>query len=218
VSARGNRALGRANRTLGAGRPCDHRGVADEPPIKTITSRIVFQSRWTTLREDEIERPNGYAGSYAVIEKRRAALVVPWDGEHLHLVRQWRYPLAAWSIEFPQGTINGPADTAKQPDHDEHPEVTARTELKEELGLTAGSLKQIGTLAFAPGISNQYCDVFLATDLEHGEQELEPEEHGLLTPFPVTPEEFDELMGDGLITDAATMAAWAMVQRRSLPL
>ena len=192
--------------------------MADESPIKTTASRIVFQSRWTTLREDEIERPNGYAGSYAVIEKRRAALVVPWDGEHLHLVRQWRYPIAQWSIEFPQGTINGPADTSVQPEHDEHPEVTARTELKEELGLTAGTLVQIGTLAFAPGISNQFCDVFLATDLTHGEAELEPEEQGLLTPVPVTPEEFEELMADGHITDSATMAAWAMVGRRSLPL
>jgi 8-oxo-dGDP phosphatase len=192
--------------------------AADEPPIKTLASRIVFQSRWTTLREDDIERPGGQTGSYAVIEKRRAALVVPWDGEHLHLVRQWRYPTAAWSIEFPQGTIAGPAGSDAQPEHDEHPEHTARTELKEELGFTAGTLKQLGTLAFAPCISNQFCDVFLATDLQAGEQELEPEEQGLLTPMAVTPEEFDELMADGLITDAATMAAWAMVQRRSLPI
>ncbi|MBO9533515.1 MAG: NUDIX hydrolase [Solirubrobacteraceae bacterium] len=191
--------------------------MADEPPIKTVASRIVFQSRWTTLREDEIERPGGYGGSYAVIEKRRAALIIPWDGTHLHLVRQWRYPTAAWSTEFPQGTLNGPVGATSQPDEDEAPEIVARTELKEELGFTAGSLEQIGTLAFAPGISNQYCDVFLATDLEHGEQELEPEEQGLLTHVPTTPLEFVELMATGQITDSATMAAWAMLQQHGLP-
>ncbi len=209
----------RAQCTVGAAGACDHRRVAtDDAPITTTSSRIVFQSRWTTLREDEIERPGGYAGSYAVIEKRRAALVIPWDGEHLHLVRQWRYPIAAWSIEFPQGTINGPAGATAQPEHDEEPEVTARTELKEELGFSAGTLKQLGTLAFAPGISNQYCDVFLATDLEEGDQELEPEEQGLLQHRSVTPEEFEGLIATSQIVDAATMAAWAMVSRRGLPL
>ncbi|MDQ8043449.1 MAG: NUDIX hydrolase [Solirubrobacteraceae bacterium] len=193
--------------------------MSDEPPIKTTASRIVFESRWTTLREDQIERPGGYEGSYAVIEKRRAALVIPWDGEHLHLVRQWRYPTGAWSIEFPQGTLNGDPGATRQPDEDEVPEIVARTELKEELGFTAGALKHLGALAFAPGISNQFCDVWLATDLTPGETELEPEERGLVTPLVVTPEEFDELMYDGDITDGATMAAWAMLTRRgSLPL
>lgn len=192
--------------------------MADEPPIKTTASRIVFQSRWTTLREDDIVRPNGYAGSYAVIEKRRAALVIPWDGEELHLVKQWRYPTAGWSIEFPQGTLNGPPGATQQPEHDEDPEVTARTELKEELGFAAGTLQKLGTIAFAPGISNQFCDVFLATDLEHGDATPEPEEEGLLTHLPVTPEGFQALMANGEITDAATLAAWAMVQRRGLPL
>lgn len=192
--------------------------MADDSPIKTTASRIVFQSRWTTLREDEIERPNGYAGSYAVIVKRRAALVIPWDGEELHLVRQWRYPTAAWSIEFPQGTLSGPPGATQQPDHDDPPHVIAATELKEELGMTAAELQHLGALAFAPGISNQFCDVFLATGLEHGDATPEPEEEGLLTHLPVTPEGFEELMATGQITDAATMAAWAMVSRRGLPL
>jgi 8-oxo-dGTP pyrophosphatase MutT (NUDIX family) len=192
--------------------------MSQEPPIKTTATRVVFESRWTTVREDQIERPGGLVGSYAVIEKRRAALIVPWDGELLHLVRQWRYPTASWSIEFPQGTINGPADATTQPEQDEDPEVIARTELKEELGFSAGKLVQLGTVAFAPGISNQFCDIWLATDLEDGDTDLEPEEQGLITPWPVTPEEFDDLMAGGQITDAATLAAWAMVSRRSLPL
>ncbi len=192
--------------------------MSDEPPIKTTSSRVVFESRWTTLREDQIERPGGLVGSYAVVEKRRAALVVPWDGELLHMVRQWRYPTASWSIEFPQGTINGAPGDTTQPEHDEDPETVARTELREELGFRAGKLHRLGAVAFAPGISNQFCDIWLATDLEDGDPDLEPEEVGLITPWPVTPEEFDELLRSGDITDAATLAAWALVSRRPLPL
>lgn len=189
----------------------------DDPPIKTIASRIAFESRWTTLREDEIERPGGLRGSYAVVVKRRAALIVPWDGERLHLVRQWRYPTAAWSVEFPQGTISAPDGASRQPDEDEVPEVIARTELKEELGFGAGTLEQLGTLAFAPGISSQFCDVWLATELEAGNAEPEPEEQGLITPLAVTVAELEALIDGGEITDAATLAAWTMVQRRGLP-
>lgn len=188
--------------------------MSEDPPIKTTASRIVFQSRWTTLREDDIERPGGLVGSYAVIEKRRAALVIPWDGEHLHLVRQWRYPTAAWSVEFPQGTLSGPAGSDRQPEHDDEPEHIARTELKEELGFSAGTLEHLGALAFAPGISNQFCDCWLATDLEIGEAEPEPEEEGLITPMPVTPAQFDDLLATHAITDSATLAAWTMLTRR----
>lgn len=190
--------------------------MREEPPIRTLSSRIVFESRWTTLREDEIERPGGVPGSYAVVDKRRAALIVPWDGEFLHLVRQWRYPTAAWSVEFPQGTINGAAGDVRQPEHDEVPEVVARAELREELGFQAGTLEQLGTVAFAPGISSQFCDVWLATNLVAGQAEPEPEEVGLVEPLPVTPDEFDELLGRGAITDAATIAAWALLTRRGL--
>ena len=188
----------------------------EDPPIKTLSSRVAFESRWTTLREDEIERPGGLRGSYAVVVKRRAALIIPWDGERLHLVRQWRYPTAAWSVEFPQGTISAPPGAERQPEHDEAPELVARTELKEELGIDAGALVQLGTLAFAPGISSQLCDVWLATELRHGDAEPEPEEAGLITPLPVTPSEFDALLDAGDITDAATLGAWTMVQRHGL--
>lgn len=188
----------------------------DDPPIITVGSRIAFQNRWTTLVEDEIERPGGLRGHYAVIEKRRAALIVPWDGERLHLIRQWRYPVKAWSIEFPQGTISSPPGATAQPDQDEPPELIARTELKEELGFTAGTLVQLGTIAFAPGISNQFCDLWLASDLVAGEAEPEPEEQGLLEPLPLTPAELDAVIDRGEVTDAATLAAWGLVQRREL--
>ncbi len=186
--------------------------MSEQPPITTTGTRVVFESRWTRLREDEIVRPNGYTGQYAVIEKPRAALVIPWDGTHLHLVRQWRYPIARWSVEFPQGTVAGPVD-GLSPREDPDPEEVARLELREELGITAGALVQLGSLAFAPGISNQFSDVWLATELEHGPTELEPEEQGLLTPLTVTPAAFDELLVGGEIVDAATMAAWTMLQR-----
>jgi len=176
-----------------------------QPPIRTLSTRIAFQSPWTTLVEDEIERPGGTIGSYAVVMKPRAALVIVWDGEHLHLVRQYRYPLKAWSVEFCQGTVNEGGMT---------PEEIAHTELREELGVRAASLEHLGVLAFAPGISEQLCDVWIATGLTFGKAEPELEEQGLLEHLIMAPEDLTAMFGRGELVDAATMAAWAMVQRR----
>lgn len=185
--------------------------MSEPAPITTTSSRVVFENRWTRLREDEIVRPTGYEGRYAVIEKPRAALVMPWDGERLHLVRQWRYPVAQWSVEFPQGTVAGPAGGDAAFGGEVDPPAVARQELREELGISPGDLRHLGELAFAPGISNQRCDVWLATQLEYGQADLEPEEQELLTPLPLTPPEFEALLATGGILDAATMAAWAML-------
>src|SRR3978361_831384 len=114
----------------------------EQPPIRTLSTRVAFQSPWTTLVEDEIELPGRTVGSYAVVVKPRAALVIVWDGTHLHLVRQYRYPLKAWSVEFCQGTVHEDGLSA---------EAIARQELREELGVRDRRVEHIGVLAFAPG-------------------------------------------------------------------
>ena len=49
-------------------------------PMKTIASRVVYQNRWMTVREDEIERLDGSRGIYSFVEKPTAAIIIPLDG------------------------------------------------------------------------------------------------------------------------------------------
>ncbi len=72
--------------------------------IHRVASREVYRNNWLTLREDDIRRPDGSAGIYAVIDKPTYALVIPRDGDRFHLVEQFRYPLGMRRWEFPQGT------------------------------------------------------------------------------------------------------------------
>ena len=75
--------------------------------IRQLSSRRVYESPYLRLREDAIEQPDGTRGIYGVVEKPDFALVVPWDGERLHLVGQYRYPVASFEWEFPQGGVEG---------------------------------------------------------------------------------------------------------------
>ena len=175
--------------------------------IRTLSSRIVYRNPWVSIREDAIERPGGDEGVYAVVDKNDGALIVPWDGEQLYLVGQFKYPLGAWDWEFPQGAID---------DREVSPEETARTELVEETGLTAARWERLGFMHYSPGLSSQGCHAWLATELEHGEPRPEPTEVGLEVRA-LAPDRFEAMVRDGDITDAASIAAWTLLGLRGLP-
>ena len=58
------------------------------PFIETIASREAYRNPWMVLREDDIRRPDGSPGIYAVVDKPTYALVIPYDGTRLRLVEQ----------------------------------------------------------------------------------------------------------------------------------
>ncbi len=174
--------------------------------IRTLSSRTVYENPWVTIREDAIERPDGSEGVYAVVDKNPGALIVPFDGERFHLVGMYWYPIARFAWEFPQGAID---------DREASPEETARIELEEETGLRAERLERVGFMHYAPGISSQGCDVFLATGLEQGEARPEATEVGLEARA-VTGDTFERMVLDEEITDAATIGAWSLLALKGL--
>ena len=138
--------------------------------IRTLGSRVVYENPWLRLREDDVELGDGSPGVYAVVERDDFAVVVPWDGEAVTLVGQYRHTLGRRTWELPQGGVKGAA-----------PEEVARTELAEETGLRAGALRHLARLDNAVGMSSQGFDVFVATDLRQGEASPEPEEGDMTT-------------------------------------
>jgi len=77
------------------------------------------------------------------------------------LVRQWRLPADAALLEIPAGGLDVGPDGAK-----EDPEVAARRELEEETGLRAGTWQKLAAFYTAPGFTDEYMHLYLATDLE----------------------------------------------------
>lgn len=171
-------------------------------PIVALASRQVYVNNWMTVREDDIRFPDGSLGIYGVVDKPTYALVVASDGDRLMLVEQFRYPLGMRRWEFPQGTA--PDRVYMEPI-----DLAAR-ELREETGLRAQTLTQMGSLDVAPGMCSQRGHVFLATGITEGEQELEHEEQDLHSAW-FTRDEVTAMIRSGEITDAQTVAAWALL-------
>ncbi|MGV9798221.1 NUDIX domain-containing protein [Mycobacterium sp. NPDC003449] len=174
--------------------------------IRPTATREVYRNNWMTLREDDIVRPDGSTGIYAVVDKPTYALVIPCvsdsEGDRYHLVEQYRYPLRLRRWEFPQGTAPERKDL--------EPAALAERELREETGLRAASVVRLGQLDVAPGMSSQRGWVFLATELTEGEHEREHEEQDMHSAW-FSPAEVERMIRDGEITDAQTIAAWAML-------
>ena len=162
----------------------------------------MYANPWMVVREDRIRRSDGSDGIFGVIDKPDYALIVPVDGDRLHLVEQFRYPLGLRRWEFPQGTAPDRADA--------DPVELAGRELREETGLRAGRMTQIGTLDVAPGMSSQRGRVFLATDLSEGMPEREPSEQDMRTAW-FTRAELTEMIRRGEVTDAQSVAAFGLL-------
>jgi 8-oxo-dGTP pyrophosphatase MutT (NUDIX family) len=171
------------------------------PFIETVASREIYRNPWMVLREDDIRRPDGTTGIYAVVDKPTYALVIPYDQDRFRLVEQFRYPVGARRWEFPQGTAPGLADL--------EPAALAERELREETGLRARSFEALGQLEIAPGMSSQRGWVFLATGISEGQAELEHEEQDLRSAW-IPREDVEEMIRGGVIADAQSIAAYGM--------
>ena len=175
--------------------------------IRQLSSRRVYESPYLRLREDAIEQPDGTRGTYGVVEKPDFALVVPWDGERLHLVGQYRYPVTSFEWEFPQGSVEGFVP--------ERPSEIAARELEEETGLRADQLQHLGRMWHAYGFSQQGFDAFLATGLTAGETHRESSEQTMESRT-VGVEELEAMILSGELRDAPSVAAWGLVRMRGL--
>ncbi len=174
----------------------------DRTDVRTLASGIVYEDHWMRLRRDEIERRDGSRGTYAFVEKADFALVIPAENGGFHLVEEYRYPIGRRTWSFPQGGFpHGQSGS---------PEDLARLELIQETGLRASTLTKLGFLHCAHGISSQGAHFFVATGLTPGPPEREREEQDMRQAW-VPRSVFEDMIGDGVITDDSTLAAYALL-------
>jgi ADP-ribose pyrophosphatase len=104
----------------------------------------------------------------------------------------------------------GVRDVEGEPDHE-----TARRELAEEAGLSASLVEPLTTFHNAPGLSDELVALFVATGLVSVPKDLQgiEEQHMSCERLPLA--EALAMVADGRITDAKTVIALLMLERRA---
>lgn len=166
-------------------------------PWKTLGTRIVYDNPWISVREDDVEQPDGRPGIYGVVHFKNLAIgVLPIDEhENTYLVGQWRYALNQYSWEIPEG--GGP--------YGEEPIDTAKRELLEETGLTAGKWHLLGQGHLSNSATDEVTYYYLATELTQGE--AQPDSIEKLECKRVPFEEALRMVLEGEITDGLSVLA-----------
>jgi ADP-ribose pyrophosphatase len=172
--------------------------------VKTLESKIVYQNKWMTVREDVVQRENGTTGIFGIVEKPDFAVIAAIESGNVCLVEQHRYPVRSSFWELPQGSWESTSISACD---------LAKAELREETGIIAHSMEHVGHLFLAYGYSDQGYDVFIASALEHASQDLDTEEHGLAARF-FSISDVESMIVEGKIKDATTVAAFGLLRLR----
>lgn len=164
---------------------------------KTVKSRVVYENKWISLREDDVINPIGKPGIYSVLDlKSESVFVVPVDEQgRIYLIEQYRYPVQRGAWEVAAGHSDGEAI-----------EVAARRELLEETGYKAKTLTAIGRMAFTPGVSSAWLTLFLAEGLEKATDQLDQLD-GITQAKSFTPAQIKQMITQGEIFEAPSIAS-----------
>jgi ADP-ribose pyrophosphatase len=155
---------------------------------------------------DRVRLPDGTESGREYIRHPGAVAIVPlFDDGTILLERQFRYPHRREFIEIPAGKV----------DPGEPHLATAKRELLEETGYTAARWERIGVIHTAIAYTDEAIELFVARGLTHEMQQLD---HGeFLETFTLPFAEAIRMIGEGAITDAKTVSALLLVEKRLEP-
>jgi len=177
---------------------------AEPSPFTYVGEELIFDGAVISLYQGEVQGPDGETFLRDVVRHPGAVAVVAVEDDHVYLVRQYRACLNHDLWEIPAGK----RDVAGEP-----PEVTARRELEEEVGLAAGKMELLLNVHHSPGFCDEYGYVFLATDLTPVPQRLEGPEEQFLVTARIPLAEACDLAMTGTITDSKSVAGLLAAER-----
>ncbi len=166
-------------------------------PWITHSSKDIYENPWIKLTEHDVTNPGGGKSLYGKVHYKNWALgIIPLDEEHdTWLVGQYRYTLDEYGWEIPMG--GGLLDIPRL--------ESAKRELKEETGLTAGKWTEICKIHTSNSVTDEVGYAYLAEDLSQGETEFEETEDLQIKKLPF--KEALSMCDKGEITDSLSVAA-----------
>jgi len=161
--------------------------------FERIGSEEVWQGHIGGVRVDTFRYDDGKEATREIVTHPGAVTVLPFDGEHVWLVRQPREPVDEQALlELPAGKIDVPGEDLLE---------TAKRELAEEIGMGARDWRHLVSFYNSPGLLSEVNHLFLARDLFERTADSEEDERIEIVRLPIA--ELDATIAD--LRDAKTL-------------
>ena len=119
---------------------------------KKLKSKIVLQTPWIKVVQDDVIMPNGKEGKYTFISRTEGIGLIVRNDDDIFMVKQYRYPASKTMLQFPfEGLEEG-----------ENEEDGATRCAVEELGIAITNTKVIGSAYVDAGLNTQRITFFSA--------------------------------------------------------
>ena len=165
-------------------------------PERTIAVERELAGRRVTLRVERVVLQDGTETLRDVVQHPDSVVIVPLDDDgSIVMVRQYRKAAGRELLELPAGVM----------EDDASPLDAARRELREETGLDATQLIELGNFYAAPGSMTERLHAFLATGLFPNPLAPDADERITLERIPFA--EAVRLARAGELNDAKTLAS-----------
>jgi ADP-ribose diphosphatase len=166
----------------------------ENPERELVRHEEIYHGKVVNLYVDTIRLPTGATAIREVVHHPGGVVAVPvLDDGRLVLIRQFRYPLQKYILEFPAGKL----------DINLPPLETILREVEEETGYRASDITHETSIYTSPGIIDEVVHLYIARGLVPAVQSLEDGEH--ITVESYTPGECLRKVETGEIADAKTI-------------
>ncbi|MDE5737905.1 MAG: NUDIX hydrolase [Oscillospiraceae bacterium] len=162
----------------------------------TLNSNLMFEGKIIHVEKDDVQLEDGSQAFREVVRHSGGVCILALtDKEEILLVKQFRYPHGAVTIELPAGKL----------EYGENHEACGKRELLEECGCTADSFIYLGKLFPTPAYCSEVIHMYLAKGLHFGNQDLDNDEFLDVEKMPFTEAVSKVLNGE--FPDAKTQIA-----------
>ena len=170
--------------------------------FEVIDHTLEFQGRAFQVDRLNLRLPDGRSHVFDLVRHHNSVSIMPIDEQgNLLFVRQYRVGAECDLLELPAGVMEG----------DEDPRVGADREVREETGMAAHNLRQIGQAYLAPGYTTELMYFFLAEDLYPAPLAQDADEFIELVKIPIA--EAYRMAHEGKIYDSKTLAALLLAEK-----
>jgi len=176
--------------------------------MKVVTESLIHEGHSYRFVDLTVSYKDGVIRHKPMVRHNGAATILPLleteHGVRVVMVRNERVTIDDFLLELPAGGI----------DKGELPETAAARELVEETGYRAQKLDPLCRFLTTPGLTDELMHVFVARDLTHVGQKLEPYES--LTVELFEPDVLFDMVDRNEIIDAKTMLTLRTARARNI--